>query len=70
MRGWFRLRDNEHADTIALLCAADAFPPTAFNAGLPMAWTPPSNSPCTSAPGLNRAGCGARSPPTSSPAVS
>jgi acyl-CoA thioesterase len=40
MRGWFRLRDNEPADTIALLCAADAFPPTAFNAGLPMAWTP------------------------------
>jgi acyl-CoA thioesterase len=40
MRGWFRLRDDERADTIALLCAADAFPPTAFNAGLPMAWTP------------------------------
>jgi len=40
MRGWFRLRGNEPADTIALLCAADAFPPTAFNAGLPMAWTP------------------------------
>lgn len=40
MRGWFRLRDDEPADTIALLCAADAFPPTAFNAGLPMAWTP------------------------------
>ena len=40
MRGWFRLRDNEPADTIALLCAVDAFPPTAFNAGLPMAWTP------------------------------
>jgi len=40
MRGWFRLRDGEPADTIALLCAADAFPPTAFNADFPVAWTP------------------------------
>ena len=40
MRGWFRLRDDEPADTIALLCAADAFPPTAFNADFPVAWTP------------------------------
>ena len=40
MRGWFRLRDGEVADTIALLCAADAFPPTVFNADLPVAWTP------------------------------
>ena len=40
MRGWFRLRDDEPADSIALLCAADAFPPTAFNADFPVAWTP------------------------------
>ena len=40
MRGWFRLRDGEAVDTIALLCAVDAFPPTAFNAQLPVAWTP------------------------------
>jgi acyl-CoA thioesterase len=40
MRGWFRLRDGEVTDTIALLCAADAFPPTVFNANLPVAWTP------------------------------
>jgi acyl-CoA thioesterase len=40
MRGWFRLRNDEPADTIALLCAADAFPPTAFNADFPVAWTP------------------------------
>jgi acyl-coenzyme A thioesterase PaaI-like protein len=40
MRGWFRLRNGEPADTIALLCAADAFPPTAFNADFPVAWTP------------------------------
>ncbi len=40
MRGWFRLRQGEATDTIALLCAADAFPPTVFNASLPVAWTP------------------------------
>lgn len=40
MRGWFRLLDDEPVDSIALLCAVDAFPPTAFNADLPMAWTP------------------------------
>ena len=40
MRGWFRLRGGEPADTITLLCAADAFPPTAFNADFPVAWTP------------------------------
>ncbi len=40
MRGWFRLRNGESTDTISLLCAADAFPPTVFNANLPVAWTP------------------------------
>jgi acyl-coenzyme A thioesterase PaaI-like protein len=40
MRGWFRLRDDEPTDTTALLCAVDAFPPTVFNAHLPVAWTP------------------------------
>jgi hypothetical protein len=40
MRGWFRLPDDEPIDSIALLCAVDAFPPTAFNAHLPVAWTP------------------------------
>jgi acyl-CoA thioesterase len=40
MRGWFRLRDGEATDTTALLCAVDAFPPTVFNAHLPVAWTP------------------------------
>ncbi|MGA2037386.1 MAG: thioesterase family protein [Acidimicrobiales bacterium] len=40
MRGWFRLRNGEFTDTIALLCASDAFPPTIFNANLPVAWTP------------------------------
>jgi acyl-CoA thioesterase len=40
MRGWFRLPDAEPVDSLALLCAVDAFPPTAFNARLPIAWTP------------------------------
>jgi acyl-CoA thioesterase len=40
IRGWFRLPDGQPVDTIALLCAVDAFPPTAFNARLPMGWTP------------------------------
>ena len=40
MRGWFRLRHDEPLDTVALLCAIDAFPPTAFNAALPVGWTP------------------------------
>ena len=38
--GWFRLPDQEPVDTVALLCAADAFPPTIFNADIPLAWTP------------------------------
>ena len=40
MRGWFRLPDGEPLDGVALLLAADAFPPTIFNADLPVAWTP------------------------------
>jgi acyl-CoA thioesterase len=38
-RGWFRLED-EDIDTIGLLLAVDSFPPTIFNAHLPIAWTP------------------------------
>jgi hypothetical protein len=40
VRGWFRLRDGETIDTLGLVLAVDAFPPTAFNARLPVAWTP------------------------------
>lgn len=40
MRGWFRLKDDEPITTIAMLLALDAFPPTVFNARLPVAWTP------------------------------
>lgn len=39
-RGWFRLPGNEPMDSLALLLAVDAFPPTAFNGRLPVAWTP------------------------------
>jgi acyl-coenzyme A thioesterase PaaI-like protein len=38
--GWFRLLDDEPVDTLALLCALDAFPPTIFNADLPVGWVP------------------------------
>lgn len=40
MRGWLRLRDGEELDPFGLLLGADAFPPTVFNARLPVAWTP------------------------------
>ena len=40
MRGWFALADGERIDAIALMLAADAFPPPVFNSGLPVAWAP------------------------------
>lgn len=40
VRGWFRLHNGEPIDTLGLLLAVDSFPPTAFNARLPVAWTP------------------------------
>lgn len=40
MRGWIRLADGSHFDTIGVLLAADAFPPTVFNVSLPVAWAP------------------------------
>ena len=40
MRSWFRLPGNESIDSLGLLLAADALPPTTFNSGLPLAWTP------------------------------
>ena len=39
-RGWFRLREDEPIDSFGLLVAVDSFPPTIFNAQLPVAWTP------------------------------
>ncbi len=38
-RGWLRLPD-EPIDAFGLLTAVDAFPPTIFNANMPMGWTP------------------------------
>lgn len=40
VRGWFRFPDDETLDTLGLLVAVDAFPPTVFNAALPITWTP------------------------------
>jgi acyl-CoA thioesterase len=40
MRGYWRLLDHEPCDAIALLLAADSLPPTTFNSGLAIAWTP------------------------------
>ena len=40
IRGWLGLPDGEEMDSIALLTAVDAFPPTIFNVDLPVAWVP------------------------------
>jgi hypothetical protein len=40
LRGWFELLDGEPLSSLALLLAADAFPPAIFNTSLPIAWTP------------------------------
>jgi hypothetical protein len=40
VRGWFRLRDGEPVDPLGLLVAVDGFPPTIFNASMPVGWTP------------------------------
>ena len=38
-RGWFRFED-EPVDAFGLILAADAFPPTIFNANMPIGWAP------------------------------
>ena len=40
LRGWFRLLEGEPVDPLALLLAVDSFPPTIFNADLPVSWSP------------------------------
>jgi hypothetical protein len=40
MRGYFRLPDEDPCSVLGLLLGLDAFPPTIFNANLPVAWTP------------------------------
>lgn len=39
-RAWLRLPEGEKIDSCALILAADSLPPTSFNSGLPLAWTP------------------------------
>ncbi|MEH6586985.1 MAG: thioesterase family protein [Halioglobus sp.] len=40
VRGWVRLPNEEPIDAFGLMLIADAFPPTVFNANLPVAWVP------------------------------
>jgi acyl-CoA thioesterase len=40
VRGWFRFPEGEAVDTLGLLVAVDAFPPTVFRTDLPVAWVP------------------------------
>jgi acyl-coenzyme A thioesterase PaaI-like protein len=40
MRGWFALAGEEPIDAVALLLAADAFPPPVFNTAMPVGWVP------------------------------
>ncbi len=40
VRGWFRFRRAQPLDTLGLIVATDAFPPTIFNTELPIAWAP------------------------------
>ncbi len=40
VRGWFRFHDDEPVEPLGLLVAVDSFPPTIFNAALPVGWTP------------------------------
>lgn len=40
MRGWLKLLDDEPWDSIGLLLASDAFPPTIFNSTIGVAWVP------------------------------
>ena len=50
MRGWFRLRDGEELDSIALVQAVDAFPPTSFNAKVAGELDPDGRVHCTRPP--------------------
>jgi len=40
MTGWFAFADGRPMDTLALLLAADSFPPAVFNLHLPPGWVP------------------------------
>ena len=71
IRGWFRLRDGEQLDTIAVLQAVDVFPPAVFNTALPVAWVPTLELTTHVRGTRDRAnGCAAVSPPEPSPEAS
>ena len=59
MRGYFRLPEEDPCSVLGLLLGLDAFPPTIFNANLPVAWTPTveltCHLRCCPAPGWLRA---------------
>lgn len=40
MRGWAGFDDGRAMDDLGLVVACDAFPPAAFNMGVPVAWAP------------------------------
>lgn len=40
MRGWVTLPDGQPIDSMGLVFLSDVFPPTSFNAGFPVTWTP------------------------------
>ncbi len=40
MRGWFAFADDRPVDTLALLLAADSFPPAVFNLEIEPGWVP------------------------------
>ena len=40
LTGWFAFRDGRPLDTLSLLLACDAFPPSVFNIDLPPGWVP------------------------------
>jgi acyl-CoA thioesterase len=40
VRGWVKFPDDEPVDAFGLIMIADSFPPTVFNANLPMTWVP------------------------------
>ena len=40
VRGWFRLREHEPMDSLALALACDSLPPAIFGAEVPVGWVP------------------------------
>ena len=66
MRGWFRLPHGERVNSVALLCAVDAFPPPPSTPGCRSRGRRRSSSPLISGPTRHPAGCAAAFRPDSS----